>query len=103
MGRSRKYPEHWTVTDQNRFKRFGVTPEQFAQRVAGQGGCAVCRTTAPRGKNAWHLDHEHQTGRIRGVLCLTCNIAVGMLHDDPARARAAAEYLERHRALASLL
>lgn len=98
-----KWPAHWTSTDIGRFKRFKVTPEDVQATLAKQGGCAVCRVVEPRGKNHWHVDHDHNTGRVRGVLCLTCNIAVGMLHDDPVRARAAADYLEHHAQLQSLL
>jgi hypothetical protein len=78
----------------HRVRRYGVTPERFAQLLAGQGGkCAVCATPEPRGKSDWHVDHDHATGIVRGILCITCNIALGMLHDDPARCRKAAEYL----------
>lgn len=81
--------------DAARKKNYGITPERFEALLASQGGkCAVCRTPEPRGKATWHLDHDHETGAVRGVLCITCNIALGMLHDDPARCRAAADYLD---------
>lgn len=79
----------------HRKRRYGITPEGFAAMLADQGGkCAVCSTPEPRGKSDWHVDHDHATGIVRGILCITCNIALGMLHDDPARCRAAAEYLD---------
>jgi hypothetical protein len=92
--RRTKKPSEWTSTDWTRFKQFGITPEQVKEQVRTQGGCAVCKTEQPRGKNQWHVDHDHASGLVRGILCITCNIALGMLHDDPNRARAAAVYLE---------
>jgi hypothetical protein len=41
------------------------------------------------------VDHDHKTGKVRGILCHKCNIALGLIGDDPARARALANYLER--------
>lgn len=68
----------------------GLTPEGFAAMLIEQSGrCAICAepTTMP------HVDHDHATGRIRGLLCQGCNLGIGHLQDDPARLRAAADYL----------
>jgi hypothetical protein len=81
--------------ENHRIRRYGVTPERFERLFAAQGRCcAVCKASEPRGVRDWHVDHDHETGAVRGILCITCNIALGMLHDDPARCRAAADYLE---------
>lgn len=78
----------------------GLTGEQVAARLAAQGGvCAICRNTARR----WAGDHDHYTGRFRAVLCSPCNVGIGHLKDNPARLRAAADYLERHAQLHALL
>ena len=75
---------------------YGITPEQFAERLESQGGrCAICRTDTPGGKGGWHVDHDHVTGVIRGLLCHRCNLMLGNAADDPARLRAAVAYLER--------
>jgi hypothetical protein len=44
-----------------------------------------------------HLDHDHAGGHLRGLLCLSCNQALGHFRDDPALLRRAAEYVERTR------
>jgi hypothetical protein len=51
--------------------------------------CPICLVNPPE-----HVDHDHKTGRVRGVPCFTCNAAIGQLRDDPEIARRAAAYLE---------
>ncbi len=77
-------------------RRYGrITAEEADTMLAAQGGlCAICR-----GAPAAHVDHDHQTGRVRQMLCLGCNGGLGQFRDDPAALRAAAGYVERHRAL----
>lgn len=82
---------------------YGLTPEQFAAMLVDQGGgCAICGTTdwLARGKGP-HTDHDPVKGRtaVRGILCGACNNGLGNFGDDPARLRAAADYLERSRVL----
>lgn len=60
-----------------------------------EGRCACCGDLLGAGR-ATHVDHNHTTGVVRGLLCRCCNLAIGHLKDDPARALAAAVYLERH-------
>jgi Recombination endonuclease VII len=64
--------------------------EVEAIREAQSGLCAICRI-AP----AVHVDHDHATGRVRGMLCFPCNAAIGHLRDDPQVVRRAAVYLEK--------
>lgn len=75
-------------------RRFGMTPEQYdAMLVEQGGGCAICRRP-PRSDISLHVDHDHSTGRIRGILCFRCNNSLGDLEDDPMLLRAALRYLE---------
>jgi len=75
-------------------RTFGITADEADALLAAQHGkCAICSGT-PKRADGWHVDHHHGTGAIRGVLCSRCNHAIGLLDEDPARLRAAADYLE---------
>lgn len=84
-------------------RKYGLTPEDFDRMLAAQGGvCAICgnppKPDGIRAASRLHPDHDHVTNRNRDLLCLSCNVGVGHFRDDPALLRAAAEYIERHRA-----
>lgn len=68
---------------------YGMSVEAVERLLASQGGtCAICRV-AP----AVHVDHDHETGVVRGMLCFRCNAALGQFDDAPATLRRAARYL----------
>ncbi|MFE2044184.1 endonuclease VII domain-containing protein [Streptomyces sp. NPDC059477] len=71
-------------------RQYGLTEAERDEMVASQMGLCVICLKAP----AVHVDHCHQTGRVRGVLCFNCNSAIGKLGDDPDAVRRAAVYLE---------
>jgi hypothetical protein len=74
---------------------YGITPNQYEELLERQGGtCAICPRTADSQKRRLHVDHDHSTGKVRGLLCDQCNRAVGLLGDDPDRLRKAAAYVE---------
>jgi hypothetical protein len=77
---------------------YGVSVEQFEQMEAAQGGvCAIC---SKPNKNGWKLavDHCHSTGVIRGLLCSSCNLAIGALGDTSEMLERAIAYLRGIRA-----
>lgn len=77
--------------------KYGLTVDGYEAMLAAQGGrCAICRRR-PRDGQALHVDHDHRTGQVRGLLCFTCNAALGQLHDAPELVRRAATYLWAHR------
>lgn len=76
-------------------KKYGLTLAQFEAMLETQGGtCAICEREQI-GMNL-HVDHCHQTGRVRGLLCSPCNTAIGQFGDDPDRLVAAMQYLIKH-------
>lgn len=83
----------------HRLRAMGLTLEDYYAAVEAQGGaCAICAEIPPlskHGMSSLRPDHCHATGKPRGLLCNRCNLALGHLRDDPARARAAALYLEQ--------
>ena len=79
-------------------QRRGFTPEQAAELLRAQGNvCGICAAPSP-GKKDWHADHDHRTGKIRGMLCGNCNRGIGYLRDDPRILQEAIDYLRRHSA-----
>jgi len=73
---------------------YGVSRAEFDHMLAVQDGkCAICGGS--NGDQKLAIDHDHASGRVRGLLCHNCNHAIGKMKDDPARLRRAAEYLER--------
>ena len=75
-------------------RTYGLRPGEYAELLAKQGGkCAICRKV-PR-KRYLAVDHDHATGKIRGLLCFFCNSALGVFEFSPATARRAAVYLFR--------
>jgi hypothetical protein len=81
-----------------RHKEYGLEYGEFENWFMVQHGkCAICKqnlvlNTKTR-KNRACLDHDHKTGKIRGILCHTCNIGLGMFQDDPALLKKAAEWV----------
>jgi hypothetical protein len=82
---------------------YGLTLEDYARMLAKQGGlCALCGGKRT-GSNYKHLavDHDHKTGRVRGLLCHNCNLVLGHLKDDVRLMRRAIAYLQIHAATAA--
>jgi Recombination endonuclease VII len=95
----RAYERTW------RFQRkFGITVEDYDRMLAEQnGGCAICERKPDRVRRRTGkvldlaVDHSHEDGHVRGLLCTDCNVVLGLMDDSPDLLRAAVAYLERHR------
>ncbi|MEU6591635.1 endonuclease VII domain-containing protein [Streptomyces sp. NPDC046881] len=71
-------------------RTYGITRAERDRLVTSQGGvCCICLAAPPA-----HVDHCHETGRVRGVLCFSCNAALGQFKDQPEVIRRAAAYVE---------
>jgi len=82
-------------------RKYGMTESDLQALLSAQDGrCAICRVTLnllkqQSGETA-HIDHDHATGKVRGVLCMRCNTALGYFRDSSATLIAAAAYLRRN-------
>ena len=77
--------------------RYGITPEEKQTKFEAQGSCcAICKTRDP-GKRDWVIDHDHVTGKNRGVLCDHCNKGIGHFYESMEALREAANYIEKYK------
>jgi hypothetical protein len=79
-------------------RKFGITLEEYDRRLEEQNfGCAICgqpETSTYKGTvRRLAVDHDHETGEIRGLLCGSCNSGIGLLKEDPEILLAAVDYL----------
>lgn len=77
----------------------GITEEEYYQMKEAQGGkCAICPSETPWARsNTWHVDHCHETGKVRGLLCANCNRGLGYFRDNTDLLREAIAYLDNSR------
>lgn len=106
-GKARKFCTRDCAVAQNRedqadrhrvytLAKYGLGAEDYAALERSQDGrCAICRTNEPGSRSGvWHVDHCHETGAVRGLLCTGCNTGLGIFRDDRDRLAAAIKYLE---------
>lgn len=80
-------------------RRHGLTESRYAEMLVEQNGCcAIC--SVPPVEEVLHVDHDHETGEVRGLLCRPCNTALGLMQDIPERLIAAAGYLIQKKEMA---
>lgn len=95
--------DHYAGTDRSEYNRkyrlkydHNMTPKDYDDMLQAQDGkCAICGAT--RGNGRWEslaIDHDHKTGKIRGLLCTRCNQGIGAFQDNSIQLRKAAEYLD---------
>jgi hypothetical protein len=78
------------VNERRRQLRYGLRPGQFMEMLQSQRGlCAICKKTM----TTPHVDHCHQTGRVRGLLCHPCNVGIGCFRDSRDLLKNVLEYL----------
>lgn len=78
-------------------KQFGITLEDYNQMFNNQNGCcAICNKHQGEFKKALAVDHNHSTGKIRGLLCFKCNTFLGKANDDVNVLSNAIKYLNNN-------
>jgi len=81
----------------SKLKRFyGMTPAQYEALLEQQGhACAICHAKKPGGRTKlFFVDHCHNTGKVRGLLCMRCNTGLGLFLDNPKFLLSAISYLK---------
>lgn len=98
----------------NRARKLGMTPAEYLAKGEPALKCEICGAVAEDSRNGKHrsgsspiakakrlaIDHDHETGQRRGILCGHCNRAIGLAGDDPPRLRRMARYIEKYRGVA---
>ena len=86
---------HPHIRKAQRIKKFGITLEEFNSILTQQDGkCAICGYSDRSDKNFFPVvDHDHLSGKVRGLLCMNCNMGIGKFKDDISRLKSAINYL----------
>lgn len=93
QARLRYYSDNQKELDRIRLNKYGITGDEFRTILNRQGHkCPICKRDITKNLS---VDHDHSTGKIRGLICNNCNLAMGNAEDSPTRLRAMAFYLER--------
>jgi hypothetical protein len=75
--------------------RFGISVKEYNELLQKQQGvCAICKLKPQSSRNL-AVDHDHKTGKIRGLLCHKCNTGLGLFYDDTEKLLSAVEYLQQ--------
>jgi hypothetical protein len=81
-------------------RKFGMSLEDYQRLLTLQGGrCAICGDPPPADA-AFHVDHDHETGAVRGLLCVRCNNGLGQFREDPQLLVMASQYVDYPEAIA---
>ena len=87
---ARANEKQWRDRGGHLMGRYGLTPEMYREMFERQEGlCALCEL-----RPIAHIDHDHETGRVRGLLCQECNTGLGKLGDSADALRRALAYVE---------
>ena len=92
------YQKEWSKKRPSRrpqilLRDYGITIEQYNEMFEKQKGlCIICKK---KSNKTLHVDHNHKTKEVRGLLCYRCNSAIGYLDDSPERARVLADYIDK--------
>ena len=102
LEQTRAYNDAWRKTEAGRkiqrnarYKiKYGITIEDYDRMFEEQSGlCAICGNPPEEGQ-LLNVDHDHETGKVRALLCFTCNNGLGSFQDDPELLKKASQYLE---------
>jgi hypothetical protein len=79
-------------------KMYGISLSRKAELIKQQKeSCTICGTTDPKHKNGWQIDHDHETGKVRGIVCHACNLTLGSSKEDIHRLQRCLAYIRFHK------
>jgi hypothetical protein len=88
------HPER--MREKNLKKWYGITLADYNRMFEEQNGCClICGVHQSEVKKTFNVDHDHETGEVRGLLCNMCNSGLGLFRDDPTLVQRALDYLKR--------
>ena len=92
-------PDKYSANQRNRIlkHRYGITQEEYESRLMSQGfACAICRKPESEIPKRMYVDHDHTSGKARGILCPGCNTAVGVVEKGTDFIASLYEYIKKH-------
>jgi hypothetical protein len=90
----KEYNKHRPRKNNYKYKKYNLTPEEYTEMFNNQNGCcAICGTHQNKLKKQLSIDHNHVTGKIRGLLCQKCNQGLGFFNDNINSLNQAISYL----------
>ena len=96
MDRYKKDPD--LVNDKRAAKVYGITLEQVQEMREQSGGiCSICNREGKHHHKRLVIDHDHKTGKVRGLICSTCNSMIGWCGEDTQTLQNLIDYLNRHK------
>jgi hypothetical protein len=105
MGRNKKYNteeerlqvRYSQIRNQRLKMQFGITLDDYNQMLFNQNGCcAICDKHHTEFNRGFAVDHCHTTDKIRGLLCINCNLAIGNFYDNITILKNAIKYIKQH-------
>jgi hypothetical protein len=79
-------------------KKYGITLNQYNQKLIEQSGnCALCEKNHRDCKNGLVVDHDHSSGKVRDLLCVSCNLLIGNSREKSELLIKAVSYLDKHK------
>ena len=95
--RVKRSPDYMKI---RRIERYGITVDDYENLLVSQNYCcAICGTHVSKLPKRLHIDHDHETGVVRGLLCFKCNYGLGMFNDSINKIQSLIKYLKNHESL----
>jgi hypothetical protein len=79
---------------ETRYRKYGITGKEVEDIFIKQDSrCGICRKKLHLNTRDCHIDHDHKTNKVRGILCMKCNLGLGSFRDNPKFLKLAISYL----------